>query len=472
MKNWLRLLIIMIPIAIGLVFLIIAQERNRQRERLLLHTMRQKADKHGAAIASVVEDVTADYRKVRAMAAQVSNAVLFVTGEALHEEKPEIEAADEPAADESEETETPPAAEPSAPPPDADDASMPPGIGMSPAELRRLHERQAKAGRGTPAEKAPAAAAAGTQAVRAGEEETSDDGPAPEPEPTGPPVVLRARDVLAARDTLRVETESLAALQERADKAMQRFTSASRSLAAVKPLEQLEGYARSAARSHEVSTNAFASAQAALGEVLSIKSAKERADREREEQERRQREEAARRAKIKEEAAIAKEIERAVSDAVLAFQFEDALTRLQNTLARLETDGARATLKNLLERYRRVASLHAFLIERINAEPFRWGWGSGTTARDITAADETKITIAGGAVRWNKIPDAQLFRIIEHYLKARTVGATRRAEQWVGAAILAREHGDTGRAAAYGAEAVELLPRLRSDLERLAPIKQ
>ena len=210
----------------------------------------------------------------------------------------------------------------------------------------------------------------------------------------------------------------------------------------------------------------------ALGELLSIKSAREQAEREREEQERRQQEEVERQAKIKEETAIAKEMEEAVSEQVLAFQFEDALAGIENLLARIETAPARKSLKTLQERCRRIQSLHEFLIERINAEPFRWGWGSGTAARDITAADATKITVAGGAVRWDKIPEAQLFRIVEHYQETSSVRATRRAEQWVGAAILAREHGATGRAAAYGANAVELLPRLRSDLERLAPIKR
>jgi hypothetical protein len=113
--------------------------------------------------------------------------------------------------------------------------------------------------------------------------------------------------------------------------------------------------------------------------------------------------------------------------------------------------------------------LKRFLIERINAAPYTWGWGSGPSARDVVGADETEIRLRGQTVGWTEVSSRQLLKLIDHYATDSKVDNKVQAEQHLAAAILCHELGLTDRAQFYRNKIAGLYHSVDQEIARLLP---
>jgi hypothetical protein len=196
-----------------------------------------------------------------------------------------------------------------------------------------------------------------------------------------------------------------------------------------------------------------------LAEQRRIQAEQEAARKQREAEEaERRREEEARRAK--QEVAQAAQLEQSVRSYLDQNQFQEAYDQVEDSEESFTTDAGKEAFRYALERHRYLAALKANLIEGMNAEPFPWGYGTGSTARDITGASVRGIEINGSIapVPWNEITPAQMMKLIDRYVKSRAISTRKRMEIAFGAALYADLFGEAGRERArfYATRAMDL----------------
>ena len=153
-------------------------------------------------------------------------------------------------------------------------------------------------------------------------------------------------------------------------------------------------------------------------------------------------------------------------------KFAEAAGTLKRQLGDYRTGEGKEALQVLLDRSTRLAEMKAFLVERLNADPFRWGWGSGSSAKDILGADATFIKVRGLDAPWTRVSPAQMMKFIRHYVDSTKIGARRAGAMSLAAAVYCHETGGVEAAAAFGDKAAELAPSLRAEVERLVPITE
>lgn len=140
--------------------------------------------------------------------------------------------------------------------------------------------------------------------------------------------------------------------------------------------------------------------------------------------------------------------------------FQEAYDQVQQSAKNFTTDKGKEVFRYASERHRYLAAMKANLIEGMNADPFPWGYGAGSTARDITGASVRGIEIHGtiAPVPWNTITPAQMMKLIDRYLKSRKITTKQRMEIAFGAAIYADLFGEAGRERArfYATRAMDL----------------
>jgi serine/threonine protein kinase len=124
--------------------------------------------------------------------------------------------------------------------------------------------------------------------------------------------------------------------------------------------------------------------------------------------------------------------------------FSKAHKEITEALQPLETDEGKAAMQVLADRYEVLIGLKAFLIERVNADPFAWGWiQEGGAGRDIVRANEKGLFVRGRAtpVAWADVGPGQVLHMIAHYLKHPGTRASQRTLQSLAAAVFCFEHG-------------------------------
>lgn len=153
------------------------------------------------------------------------------------------------------------------------------------------------------------------------------------------------------------------------------------------------------------------------------------------------------------------------------YDYEEAARRIKSKIDALQTEDGKDAMSILAERYRHLQQLKAFVIERLTEDPFRWGWGRGSAATDVLGATEFHVKLKDRTVPWAQVDAAQMLKFVRNYLAKRDLGLRVTGEQNLNAAIFIVEHFDepaAKRAAeAYAEQAVELLPNLEEDVDRL-----
>jgi hypothetical protein len=193
-----------------------------------------------------------------------------------------------------------------------------------------------------------------------------------------------------------------------------------------------------------------------------------------EEKKEKERQETEKRRKLAEQRAAAeKEMERVKRlpeenrSFVARNDFAGALAAAQAVAAGLATDEAKSAARVLTDRYACLNELKAFLIERLNAEPFQWGWGFGATALDVLGATESEVKLKAKTVYWLDVSMPQMLKFIERYVPDKKVRMRTRGRLCLATAILCEEHGQTENKDKYRKKAVELASDLEAEAARL-----
>lgn len=182
--------------------------------------------------------------------------------------------------------------------------------------------------------------------------------------------------------------------------------------------------------------------------------------------------EAARKVMVEEDVARVDVMRAACKPLLDAMNFAEAARVASNHMARLKTPEAGAAARPIVERARRLQDLKAFLIESINAHPFRWGWSKGRNAsEDITGADDEGIKIRTGSVPWTRINSTQFMKILEHYLEGAGLRPQVNARRYLAMALLMEERGEPAAMRACVAKALAAMPAIQKEVDLVMPPK-
>jgi hypothetical protein len=164
-----------------------------------------------------------------------------------------------------------------------------------------------------------------------------------------------------------------------------------------------------------------------VAEAAAVQQAEaEAAARERAEVERKGREEAEtqrvaaeKERQVQDELRMVQDLRKRNSSLIQQNQFKQAGNALAEIGGSLKTEEGKAAFKTATERYRLIGELKGFIIAGVTAEAkaypatgYKFGW---LNAKDVLAADETKITVRGGTIPWEQVPPNQVVRFVKHY---------------------------------------------------------
>lgn len=154
------------------------------------------------------------------------------------------------------------------------------------------------------------------------------------------------------------------------------------------------------------------------------------------------------------------ELQKEQRELIKTHRFAEALAGAEARKTRVQTDAAKAECEVLIQRYQRLMDLQRFLISRINADPYRWGWIQDLPSqKDILSADEQGVTLTGGQrVAWQQVSPAQMYKLFSHYLAHPNVSLRDQAEQHLSAAIYCQELGAEQQTRALTGKAIQLRP--------------
>jgi len=308
-----------------------------------------------------------------------------------------------------------------------------------------------------------------TNAPVEGEEEA-----APEPTPADErPAMVSARNVIdgvfavrSAAEAARIAADSAIVVRDAA--------AAARSVqAAVSNTAVLAEMGPGLEQSFASAEKTMRSVDSAMKELLALEA---RTVKEREEEAGRlalllqqRREEEARQKKVADELARAERLESEAMPLYVKMRFAEAHKTLSDAAKGFDTDEGRARIALPLDRFRYLRNMKEFLIAAIMAEPFRYGWGLGAGARDVTGADENGIQITGGSVLWEQMRVPHIAHLMDHYLsKARTKTSVL-AEQNLAMGICHLLGGNAEEAVRYRDKAIQMAPYLDAEARRLVP---
>jgi hypothetical protein len=248
-------------------------------------------------------------------------------------------------------------------------------------------------------------------------------------------------------------------LVENANEANAIAQRAATSTTAIPKAKELKGFAEKSEIYHDSISALAKAAKAGYETVIDLKKtydAEVEATRLAEIEAKRQAEEARRleEERIEREALEGQEQERAKQDynsIKLLFvenDFDGIVSQLEQSLEGYQTEVGREALQITIDRFKGIVAMRNILIESINAEPFRWGWGRGSAQRDISAASKDGIAIRDTDIvyPWKAVGVGQMLKLVDNYLGSRNVRATDKAKLAFGAALYCNEFGDKAAA--------------------------
>lgn len=291
----------------------------------------------------------------------------------------------------------------------------------------------------------------------------------PEPVQETPPILRRGRDILEVHGRLMGLRNDMAELVSKAtglQNQLNRTVDGPSAAALVTALREEAGFAEAK----------IMDGNSLIEDMRRIESDLEDLRR-RAERERREREEAeqARRAAEEHTALIARERERvkATHQMIKAdlerYDFAKALDTINQLMENLQTEEARRDLALHRERYELLVNFKNFLIEQINAHPFRWGWVQDVGQKDVLQANQETVRVTGRVVPWEEIELVQFLRIINHYITRPGARTREKGDGNLAAAILCYELGRTDLMDRFRSEALHLAPYLADTASRLLP---
>ena len=314
------------------------------------------------------------------------------------------------------------------------------------------------------AEAEPEAEAAEEEVAEPEPEPDPEPEPEPEPEPVEedlPPIMRSAREAVTNLLKLRRIDRNLKALIEPTDMADKAAKKSTHSREAKSAAAALEAMAKKATLGYEEARELYAAVRKQHADIVEEKQAFDaemEAKRQAEiEEQRRLAEEAAEELKKKQREELAKtEVERStvdkeeVAELFKKHDFDGVVAALEEKAKGYETDEGKAALQVFIDRYKLVATLKQELIAAITANPQPWGWGSGTSARDLAGASEKGISVVGTSATypWKAVSVLQMLKFTDYYLKLPDVRIASKMRIAIGAAIYCDEFGEKGRAKA------------------------
>jgi hypothetical protein len=296
----------------------------------------------------------------------------------------------------------------------------------------------------------------------------------PDPTPVDDrPAIVLGRRVVNGTDAVRRGAAAAREMGERA-LALRDETAVARTAASAQTnVMALAAIAESLPPVQAAAEAALKDAEAALREITSLErktvAQREEAEKQREIELQRQREEQALQDKIAAELKRMEELQSEAMNLLRKFRCREAFQMLGPEQASFTTAEGRASFGLLLERFKRLDGFKQFLIDGINARPFRWGWGTGPAAKDITGADENGITITGGKEPWDRMGIAHFVHLSKHYLSLPDVRSSVIGEQKLALAIYMWLGAQTEEAVRYRDQAIEAARYLETDARRLVP---
>jgi hypothetical protein len=295
--------------------------------------------------------------------------------------------------------------------------------------------------------------------------------PAPKPAAAAaePRIKQLARTVIAAAENVHGDLGSAAVARGQALVERSRLLRAPDPVSAATPLSRLEALRREAEASLKHAREACAGAEEALNEIRAQCKTVEEARRERERLEQEARLAAEQRAREHRETQDLAELDQVTAEALRHYRFDDALDTLREAAGTFQTEAGREGHARLLERAQHLVRLRAFIIERINAQPLKWGWGSGYSARDIVGADANGIRYTGGSSSWAETPLEQVLKIVDNYIGDRNIPLADRAAYHLGAAVLCHVNGRMAITARYTAKVKMLMPSWSETVDAMVP---
>jgi hypothetical protein len=155
-------------------------------------------------------------------------------------------------------------------------------------------------------------------------------------------------------------------------------------------------------------------------------------------------------------------------------RYQEAAAKLATRSRELKSDEGKNALSAAIERYNRLQNLKLFVIERLNAEQFPWGYYDPDTrgALDVLGADEKEVRVRGKNVAWTTISVAQMKKFIDRVLASEKLTTKVQAEQNFAAAIFTVVNGGEKVAKPYLDKALDLSPALKNDAKQLLPSLQ
>jgi len=314
-------------------------------------------------------------------------------------------------------------------------------------------------------------AEAASDETAASEPAASTDEIAPVPEPPAHPVVTPAREGLQIiQEVLELNLQANDVLEESRSLAgaVQTSRNAANATADTRTLHQL---AAQAAEMASLARKRFESAEARHKQVVAIRrefdraeearSAAERmAEQRRVEAEQAERERQEQRARTTVEIQQAKNERTDVRGMFDTNNYEEALAQLKLRAGNYRTEKGKDAIQVLIERYEYLVRMKATLIAGMQEARYPWGWGIGSSARDIEKADEKGIYVKGSPTPypWSAVTTPQMLKLADYYLSSRTLRARARIDIAFGAAIYCDEFGAQGRdrAQQYANRAMDL----------------
>jgi serine/threonine protein kinase len=156
---------------------------------------------------------------------------------------------------------------------------------------------------------------------------------------------------------------------------------------------------------------------------------------------------------------------------VRAWRFDEAVALATRASGALETESAKVAAAAVRDRYQRLVGLKAFVVQELSRAPFPWGWGRpGGKREDVIGADEKSVKLRGRQVAWAKVGNPQFLALVDHCLGRPETRRSAQGEQALAAAIFCWENGGDDFARRYREQALQAVPSLERDAERLLPL--
>lgn len=188
-------------------------------------------------------------------------------------------------------------------------------------------------------------------------------------------------------------------------------------------------------------------------------------------EEERQRREEAQKALVTEELNRAGNLASSVEQLVKQYRFDEAAKSVEKELASYKSEEGRKAAEAIVERYRLAAGLFSFLIEKLNAEPFLWGWErSRGVYEDVLGADQNGVKLRDRRVPWLKISLPQIMRFVDRYIPAEP-RLGQQGRLYMGVAVFLRELGQTESARRYVEKAIAAAPYLGEQAASIVPLQ-